>query len=228
MFDHIERAPADPILRTAQDYKADTDPRKVNLGIGAYRTEEGKPWVLPVVVKAEELMLNDIATGQADKEYLPVDGVAALKPLTQKLIFGAANPRIASCQTLSGTGSLRVVAEFLNWHLGCKMVYYSDPTWGNHPTIFQKSGMEAEKYPYWDAEKKGVKFDEWMAHMNSAPNKSLYLIHPCAHNPTGVDPTPEQWQQVVDVCLRKGHIPILDSAYQGYASGSLEHDRKAI
>jgi len=228
IFDHVEKAAADPILRTALDFKADTDPRKVNLGIGAYRSEGGKPWVLPAVLKAEELMLQEVAAGVTDKEYLPVDGLAALKPLTQKLIFGDADARIASCQTLSGTGSLRVLAEFLNWQMGCKMMYHSDPTWGNHPTIFKKCNMDTGKYPYWDGEKKGIKFGEWMTHLKNSPDKSLYLIHPCAHNPTGVDPSADQWKQIIDICLKKEHVVILDSAYQGYASGDLAYDRKAI
>merc|ERR1719350_672640 len=131
-FSEIPLAPADPILNTALLYKADTDPKKVNLGIGAYRTEEGKPWVLPVVQKAEEQMLSELGK-TLDKEYLGVDGLATLKEATQKLILGQALSRVASVQTLSGTGSLRVAAEFIHWHLGKTKMFYSDPTWGNLP-----------------------------------------------------------------------------------------------
>jgi len=227
LFQSITEAPPDPILNTAIAFKNDTDPRKVNLGIGAYRTEEGKPWVLPVVVKAEEQMLRE--TGKTvDKEYIPIDGLPSLKECTQRLIFGEKKPNVASSQALSGTGALRIVGEFMNQFLGIKKIYYSDPTWGNHPTIFQKSGMVAETYPYWDAQKKGLRFDDMLNHMKNAPDGSVYLLHPCAHNPTGVDPSMAQWQQILDVCLKKKHIPIMDSAYQGYATGSLENDRKSI
>merc|ERR1719350_1660569 len=226
-FSEIPLAPADPILNTALLYKADTDPKKVNLGIGAYRTEEGKPWVLPVVQKAEEQMLSELGK-TLDKEYLGVDGLATLKEATQKLILGQALSRVASVQTLSGTGSLRVAAEFIHWHLGKTKMFYSDPTWGNHPAIFKRAGMETEAYPYWDAEKKSIKFDAWLQHVQQVPEGSLYLMHPCAHNPTGMDPTLEQWKQIVSACVEKKHVVILDSAYQGYASGDLAHDRQAI
>lgn len=227
LFDHIPLAVPDPILHTAQMYKADCHPSKVNLGIGAYRTEEGKPWVLPVVMKAEQMILSETGT-TIDKEYAPVDGLDSLKQCTQKLIFGKSMSKIASSQSLSGTGSLRIIAEFCALHLGCKKVYYSDPTWGNHPTIFEKAGMVAEKYPYWDAVTRGLQFDAWLAHLNAAPEGSLYLFHACAHNPTGVDPTEAQWKILVEACVCKKHLVVLDSAYQGYATGSLENDRKAI
>ncbi|CAD7935465.1 unnamed protein product [Amoebophrya sp. A25] len=227
MFGHLAMAPPDPILNTAAMYKADTHPQKVNLGIGAYRTEEGVPWVLPVVKKAEEELLRELGNG-VDKEYAPIDGMPSLKNATQKLLFGKSDARIASTAALSGTGALRVVAEFLALHLKSKKVYYSDPTWGNHPTIFENAGMVAEKYPYWNAEKKCLRVKEWIAHIEAAEEGSLYLIHPCAHNPTGMDPTWEEWQEILAALLKKKHICILDSAYQGYASGSLETDRKVI
>ncbi|CAD7955221.1 unnamed protein product [Amoebophrya sp. A25] len=228
LFDHVAMAPPDPILNTAAMFKGDTDTRKVNLGIGAYRTEEGDPWILPVVKRAEEDMLRELSGTGINKEYLPVDGLASLKSACQKLIFGQADARIASVQCLSGTGSLRVLGEFLNANLGCKKLFYSDPTWGNHPTIFEKSGIKCEKYPYYDPTTRACKFDEWHKHVEAAPEGSLYLIHPCAHNPTGVDPSEEQWKEMVATCVAKKHLVILDSAYQGYASGSLEKDRKVI
>ncbi len=134
--------------------------KQVNLGIGAYRTEEGVPWVLPVVRKAEGELLQELGT-ENDKEYAPIDGLPGMKKATQNLIFGKSDPRIASTQALSGTGALRIVGEFMARFLNYKKVYYSDPTWGNHPTIFEKSGMVAEKYPYWNAEKKSIRVKEW-------------------------------------------------------------------
>jgi len=229
IFSHLSEAPIDPILGTALLYKASKDPNKVNLGIGAYRTEEGKPYILDVVKKAEKLMLEDVLNGKSDKEYSTVDGPGALKPLTQKLIFGKSGDEFASVQALSGTGALRVCAEFIKSTFPkIDKVYYSDPTWGNHVQIFEKAGFKPEKYPYWDAATKGIKFDAWMKQMESVPDGSLYLIHPCAHNPTGVDPTPAQWKAICDVCVKKKFICILDSAYQGYATGDLVTDRKTI
>jgi len=236
LFAHLEMAPPDPILNTAALYNQDTDPRKVNLGIGAYRTTAGVPHVLPVVKKAEEMMLAELGSGAPgtntiNKEYLPVDGLQSLKASCQKLIFGESVDvsRLASVQTLSGTGSLRVLGEFLTANKVYNgTLFYSDPTWGNHLAIFEKSGLKVEKYPYYDAATKSCKFDEWLQHVENSEEGSLYLIHPCAHNPTGVDPTVAQWQKMVQTCKRKKHLCILDSAYQGYASGSLEKDREAI
>jgi len=227
MFSHVELAPVDPILGTALAYKECPSPNKVNLGIGAYRTEQGKTYVLDVVKKAEEQILAETGSG-IDKEYLPVDGLAANKALTQQLIFGQSADNIASAQCLSGTGALRITAEFMKWFLRVPVVYMSDPTWGNHPTIFQKAGHKVEKYPYWDAATRGFNFDGMVKHMESAPEGAAYLFHPVAHNPTGVDPTFEQWAKIIELCQTKKFIPILDSAYQGYASGDLAYDRKAI
>ncbi|CAD7924725.1 unnamed protein product [Amoebophrya sp. A120] len=227
IFETVELAPPDPILNTAAMYKADTHPQKVNLGIGAYRTEEGVPWVLPVVRKAEGELLQELGT-ENDKEYAPIDGLPGMKKATQNLIFGKSDPRIASTQALSGTGALRIVGEFMARFLGYKKVYYSDPTWGNHPTIFEKSGMVVEKYPYWNAEKKSIRVKEWIAHINAAEPGALYIIHPCAHNPTGMDPSLDEWKQIMEALIAKKCVSILDSAYQGYATGSLETDRKVI
>jgi aspartate aminotransferase len=228
MFAHVPEAPVDPILGTALAYKASTHPKKVNLGIGAYRTEDGKPYVLNVVKKAEEKILAKTGNG-IDKEYLGVDGLAAIKPLTQELIFGKASDSIASVQALSGTGSLRVCAAFMKEQLpDVPKVYMSNPTWGNHIPIFEKSGHIVEKYPYYNAETRGFDFDAMIAHMNAAEEGAAYLLHPCAHNPTGVDPSKEQWEKIIEICQAKKFVPILDSAYQGYASGDLVYDRRAI
>jgi len=166
--------------------------------------------------------------GAIDKEYLPIDGLPSLKPLTQKLVFGGAADNFVSIQSLSGTGSLRVCGEFLNTYLKKNKIFISDPTWGNHIPIFQKCGFTVEKYPYWNPVTRGIKFDEYLNHLKSSPDGSVYLLHSCAHNPTGVDPTEAQWEQIIATCVAKKHVVILDSAYQGYASGCLEHDRKSI
>jgi len=234
-FQHITVAPVDPILGTALAFNADKDPRKVNLGIGAYRTEEAKPYVLQVVRDAETEMLSELGEG-CNKEYSTIDGPVELKTLTQKLLFGDDSPavaegRIASAQALSGTGSLRVATEFVKTYLPKEAheVWISDPTWGNHPTIFQKAGLCVHKYPYYKEETKGFDFEGMMKTLKEDVKPgSLVLLHSCAHNPTGVDPTPAQWDEIANVMQEKKLMPLMDSAYQGYASGSLDKDAYAV
>jgi len=226
-------APADPILKTATDYAADPSPNKVNLGIGAYRTEEGKPYILPAVRDAEVEMLKELG-GKQNKEYSSIDGPAELKTLTQSLVFGADSPafksgRICSVQALSGTGSLRVCGEFIKAHLPqAKTIYISDPTWGNHFAIFERAGIETATYPYFDSKTLGFDFAGMMKTLKSAPAGSVILLHACAHNPTGVDPSEDQWKQIATVCKERKLIPLMDSAYQGYATGDLDTDAYAI
>jgi len=228
LYANLAVAPPDAILSTATAFKADTNPNKVNLGIGAYRTEEGKPYILPVVRKVEEELLADLG-GVVNKEYLGIDGLPGLKNATQALFFGEANERIASMQALSGTGSLRIIADFVKKHLptSSHVVYQSTPTWGNHKAIFENAGLKVEQYPYWDAEKRCLNFEGMLSTIKSLPEGSLVLLHACAHNPTGVDPTEAQWGEVVNAIKEKKLIPVLDSAYQGYATGDLERDRYA-
>jgi len=169
-----------------------------------------------------------LSSGTINKEYLGVDGLASLKPLCQKLCFGETSDRIASHQVLSGTGSLRMCGEFLAEHLKKNSIYVSDPTWANHSAIFQRAGFAVETYPYWNAEKRDFRFEEMVAHLKAAPDGSVYLLHACAHNPTGVDPTADQWKVIMEACKAKGHFAILDSAYQGYATGDLVRDRAVL
>lgn len=234
LFGHIEEAPPDPILGTTLAFNADSDSRKVNLGVGAYRTDEGKPFVLPVVKDAEAAILAVTGT-TVNKEYSTIDGPADLKKCTQNLVFGEDSAvvkegRVVTSQALSGTGGLRIVAEFVKTYMATPLhtVYISDPTWGNHPTIFEKAGMSVKKYPYWDGGKKALNIDGMLATLKGAPRGSLVLLHACAHNPTGVDPTPEQWNAIMDVMEANRLVPLLDSAYQGYASGDLVRDGATI
>eukprot|EP00933_Yihiella_yeosuensis_P029265 TRINITY_DN2293_c0_g1_i1.p1 TRINITY_DN2293_c0_g1~~TRINITY_DN2293_c0_g1_i1.p1 ORF type:complete len:413 (+),score=94.47 TRINITY_DN2293_c0_g1_i1:86-1324(+) len=235
LFGHIKEAPIDPILGTTQLFQADKDSRKINLGVGAYRCENAKPFVLDVVKEAEHDMLQDLAAGKLDKEYSTIDGPADLKALTQALCFGKDSPalkegRIASVQALSGTGALRVVAEFVKTHLpeASHEIWCSDPTWGNHLTIFESAGMKVKKFPYWNGKTMGLDFDGMMKALKTASSGALVLLHACAHNPTGVDPTEDQWKQILALCKEKKLIPLMDSAYQGYASGDLDKDAWAI
>mmetsp|Transcript_142378 Transcript_142378/g.346012 ORF Transcript_142378/g.346012 Transcript_142378/m.346012 type:complete len:421 (-) Transcript_142378:164-1426(-) len=235
LFQDIKEAPIDPILGTTLQFNADSDPRKINLGVGAYRSEAGQPFVLKVVREAEEELLGELG-GKVNKEYSTIDGPPDLKQMTQQLIFGPGCEarkagRIASCQALSGTGALRVVAEFVRTHLApaAHEVWVSDPTWGNHPAIFEKSGLSVKTYPYYKAATKSLDFDGMISALRTGPAPgSMVLLHACAHNPTGVDPSQDQWRQIAALMKERQLIPLMDSAYQGYASGSLDKDAFAV
>ncbi|KAL8171115.1 hypothetical protein V2J09_022919 [Rumex salicifolius] len=213
-FDGIEMAPPDPILGVSEAFKADTNELKLNLGVGAYRTEELQPYVLDVVKKAENLMLE---RGE-NKEYLPIEGLAAFNKATAELLFGADNPllkeqKVATIQGLSGTGSLRLAAALIE---------------RNHKNIFNDAKVPWSEYRYYDPKTVGLDFEGMIADIKAAPNGSFILLHGCAHNPTGIDPTPEQWEKIADVIQEKNHIPFFDVAYQGFASGSLDEDASSV
>jgi len=225
IFADCPTAPADAILKLAGMFKEDTFAKKVNLGIGAYRTAEGKTWILPSVAAAEQKVINDPA---GDKEYVPIDGKPEHKRPVQELIFSKneiESGRLVTVQALSGTGSLQVIGQFMANFLNVTKLYIPDPTWGNHPAIFKRSGIKnIEKYPYWHAGTRGLDFDGMIGMLEKAQAGEAVLLHSVAHNPTGVDPTEAQWNKIVEVCKTRKLIPLLDNAYQGYASGNLEKD----
>lgn len=229
LFTDLGIAPPDAILNTALRFKADTHPEKINVGIGAYRDDNGKPVVLSVVKKVEEEITAEIGINEF-KEYAPVDGNPALKECTQKLLFGDSaavqSKRIASAQALSGTGSLRVTGEFITTYLpkSAHTIHVSAPTWGNHKAIFTKANMTVKEYPYWKESTRGLDFEGMIAAWEAAEEGNCILLHAIAHNPTGVDPTKEQWDKMVEVIKAKKLIPIVDNAYQGFATGDLEND----
>ncbi|XP_057525151.1 aspartate aminotransferase, chloroplastic [Amaranthus tricolor] len=228
-FDGISMAPPDPILGVSEAFKADTDEKKLNLGVGAYRTEELQPYVLSVVKKAENLMLEK---GE-NKEYLPIEGLAAFNKATAELLFGADNAvlkeqRVATVQSLSGTGSLRLAAALIERYFPGAKVLISSPTWGNHKNIFNDARVPWSEYRYYDPKTVGLDFEGMIADIKAAPEGSFILLHGCAHNPTGIDPTPEQWEKIADVIQEKGHFPFFDVAYQGFASGSLDEDASSV
>ncbi|KAI3862270.1 hypothetical protein MKX03_037135 [Papaver bracteatum] len=230
VFAHIVQAPEDPILGVTVAYNKDPSPIKLNLGVGAYRTEEGKPLVLNVVRKAEQILVNDRSRV---KEYLPITGLAEFNKLSAKLIFGAESPairenRITTVQCLSGTGSLRVGGEFLARHYHQRTIYIPQPTWGNHIKVFQLAGLSVKYYRYYDPKTRGLDFQGLLGDLSSAPSGAIVLLHACAHNPTGVDPTLEQWEQIRKLMRSKALLPFFDSAYQGFASGSLDKDAQPI
>jgi aspartate aminotransferase len=231
-FFFISAAP-DEIFNTGIRYRADNDPRKVDVGVGAYRTDEGKPLVLNSVKKAEQLVLKDVSL---NKEYLAIDGDAKFVKLARELLFGSNSQaikenRIATLQGISGTGSLRVATDFI-WQFLPRgtAIYYSKPTWGNHLSIFQHTGagLTAKPYRYWDAKGRKIDLDGLLEDLRNAPERSVILLHACAHNPTGMDPTREQWKKIAEVIKSRNHLPFFDSAYQGFASGDLDADAWAV
>jgi len=220
----------DPILGTKILFNKDKDPRKVNLGIGAYRNNEGKPYVLQAVRKAEALIAADKTL---DHEYLAIEGHQGFYEAARAMLFGKdckalVEKRIATVHTLSGTGALRVGAETCAEFYKGAHVYVSDPTWGNHNTIFEKAHMVVKKYRYWDAKKRGLDFQGMCEDLRKAVRGSIIVLHGCAHNPTGVDPTFEQWKQISEIVKAQGHIAFFDVAYQGFATGDLDSDRKSL
>nr|BAK02685.1 predicted protein [Hordeum vulgare subsp. vulgare] len=227
---NVKMGPPDPILGVTEAFKADTNPKKMNLGVGAYRDDAGKPFVLSSVRKAEKLMMDQ----KLDKEYLGITGLPSFTAAAAKLAYGAqstplAEKRVAVTQSISGTGALRIGGEFLARHYPhSKRIYLPTPSWGNHTPIMRDSGLEVHQYPYFDKRTNGLDIEGMLAGIRAAPDRSIFLLHACAHNPTGVDPTPEQWKEIHAAIDAKGHFAFFDMAYQGFASGDTERDAFAL
>jgi aspartate/tyrosine/aromatic aminotransferase len=226
-FADITAAPQDAIFKTKSDCKADTSPLKMNLGVGAYRDANGKPFPLPVVKTAEALILVD---SSLNKEYLPITGHKGFTAAAAKLVFGNSVNlnNVASTQSISGTGALRLGAEFCAKFMTGRTAYFSNPTWGNHFACFKEAGVKTAKYTYWDAKNRVLAIDSLLTDLNNAPSGSIVVLHACAHNPTGVDPTQAQWKQIAQVMRKNNLFPFFDTAYQGFASGSLDQDAWSI
>uniref|UniRef100_A0A8B9NMK5 Aspartate aminotransferase n=1 Tax=Accipiter nisus TaxID=211598 RepID=A0A8B9NMK5_9AVES len=236
IFTAVPRAPPVAVFKLTADFREDGDARKVNLGVGAYRTDEGQPWVLPVVKKVEQMIAND---NSLNHEYLPILGLPEFRANASRIALGDDSPaikenRIGSVQSLGGTGALRIGAEFLRrWYNGnnntATPVYISAPSWENHNSVFVDAGFkDIRTYHYWDAAKRGLDLQGLLDDMEKAPEFSIFILHACAHNPTGTDPTPDQWKQIAAVMKRRFLFPFFDSAYQGFASGSLDKDAWAV
>lgn len=228
MFKHIEHYPGDPILGLVETFNQDSRPEKVNLGIGIYFDEDGKLPVLKCVRTAE---IQRAETAQP-RSYLPMEGLVAYRTAVQKLLFGADNPalqqeRIATIQTLGGSGALKVGSDFLHRWFPQAKVYVSDPTWDNHKSIFEGAGFEVGTYPYYNPETIGVKYDEMLAFFKQLPENSILLLHPCCHNPTGVDLSENQWDELLETVKNNKLIPFMDIAYQGFGE-DLDNDAYAI
>ncbi|XP_039745527.1 aspartate aminotransferase, cytoplasmic [Pararge aegeria] len=230
-FQVVEQGPPIEVFQLNKLFTEDTFKNKVNLGVGAYRDENGKPWVLPIVRKMEKKMADDDTLLH---EYLPVLGLENFSNSSVSMLLGEDNPvitegRAFGVQTLSGTGSLRVGAELLNKHLKYTNFYYSSPTWENHHLVFVNSGFtQPRTYRYWDEKARAIDFDGLIEDLSKAPENSVVILHACAHNPTGIDPTQEQWQKIADVMEERKLFPFFDSAYQGFATGDLDRDAWAV
>ena len=233
-FTGVEGAPPIEVFQLGRDFTADPSPNKVSLGVGAYRTDQGQPWVLPCVKKAETKLAAQTQEELINHEYLPVLGQESFCSAATTMLLGESSPAIKQgrafgVQALSGTGALRNGAEFLQRISGFRCVYYSDPTWGNHGLIFKNAGFtELRKYRYWDPAKKGLDWEGMMQDLEGAPMNAVIILHACAHNPTGVDPTKEQWGKIAELMKRKKLFPFFDCAYQGFASGCLDTDAWSV
>ena len=223
MFSAVEMAPRDPILGLNEQFAADSNPKKVNLGVGVYYDDNGKLPLLACVQKAEQAMMEKPSA----RGYLPIDGIAAYDSAVQALVFGAQSPsvqakRLATVQCLGGTGGLKVGADFLKRLNPQAKVLISDPSWENHKALFTQAGFDVQAYPYYDAQALGVDFPKMLASLASADPGTIVVLHACCHNPTGYDITPSQWKQVVETLKAKGLTAFLDMAYQGFGHGIAE------
>jgi len=226
----VEMGPPDAILGVTEAFKRDSNPAKMNLGVGAYRDDAGKPFVLPSVRKAEEKIL----AANMDHEYAPITGEAVFVKESVKLAFGAdsevvKNGNYCATQGISGTGALRVGAALMkSWFPGNPVVYLPKPSWGNHTPIFKHAGLNVGAYTYYDPTTCGLNISGALDDISKIPEGSIILLHACAHNPTGVDPTPEQWKEISAVVKQRKLLPFFDMAYQGFASGSVDADAFAV
>ncbi|MFI3246466.1 MAG: amino acid aminotransferase [Ferrimonas sp.] len=218
MFEIITAAAADPIIGLNEAFNADPRPNKINLGVGVYKDNQGLTPILQCVKQAEDRMLAQ----QTSKNYLTIDGSPAYRQTVMALLFGEDHPvlqqqRVRTLQAPGGTGALRVAADFIKANLGNKRVWISNPSWVNHQQIFTTAGLEVAHYRYYDAPTKGFDFNGMLADLNQLSSDDVVILHGCCHNPTGIDPTYEQWQQLAHSAKEKGWLPLFDFAYQGFA-----------
>lgn len=221
--------PSDPIVGLNESFALDSSPTKVNVGVGAYRGNDGLPYILPCVREAEKI---NMAKASLNHEYLGIVGDTGFVKLALEFVYGADSSvlkdgRVAGVQTLSGTGGLRVFGELLKKG-GHKEIYVPNPTWGNHIPIMQNAGLEVKKYRYYDAKNSNLEFDNMISDLKNIPEGAVVLLHACAHNPTGMDPSEEQWGRISKVMKDGNLIPFFDCAYQGFASGNAPQDAFAI
>jgi aspartate/tyrosine/aromatic aminotransferase len=228
MFERVNKAPADPILGLNESYAADDRTNKVNLGVGVFKNEDGVTPILATVKEAEKRLLE----GETTKSYLAIGGDAEYGKQVQGLLFGQdhniiSNHLARTAQTPGGTGALRIASEFISRQLGIDKIWVSNPTWANHGSVFASANLEVKPYRYYDAQTKGLDFDGMLADLSNANANEAVLFHGCCHNPTGVDPSAEQWQQLAELAERNGFVVLFDFAYQGFAKG-VEEDAEGL
>ncbi len=228
MFKHVDAYPGDPILTLNEDFQKDPRQAKINLSIGIYFDEEGRLPVMNAVRQAETALLSTIGP----KPYLPMSGAPDYRQAIQHLLFGAQHEavtagRIATIQTIGGSGALKVGGDFLKRYFPDSQVWVSDPTWDNHRAMFEGAGFTVNTYPYYDPATGGLKFDEMLAAIDALPAKSIVLLHACCHNPTGVDLSQAQWTALTAVLKARELLPFLDIAYQGFGDG-IDEDAFAL
>lgn len=223
MFESMDKAPADPIMGITELYNTDTNPNKINLSMGVFKDEQGNTPLLDCVKEAEA----KIYATEDTKAYSAIEGFSSFNDAVLPLIFGTKHEavtsgRTATIHTPGGSGALRVVADFLYKLSASKTIWVSDPTWINHINIFETPGLQVKRYPYFDKATNGLAFDTMMSTLKDIPSGDTVLFHGCCHNPTGVDPSNDQWQQISDLVHGNGLMPVLDFAYQGFAEGIRE------
>jgi aromatic-amino-acid transaminase len=228
MFNHVPPYPGDPILSLMEAFQQDPRNDKVSLSIGLYFDEAGRLPVLDSVRQAGDVLARE----QSPSGYLPIEGIAPYRQLVQDLVFGAQHEavrsrRIATVQTLGGSGALKLGADFIRHYFPDAEVWLSDPTWDNHLAIFQGAGLRTHSYPYYDAATGSLRFDAMLQTLRELPSGSVVLLHASCHNPTGVDLSREQWQQLIPVIVERGLIPFVDMAYQGFGDG-LDEDAWSV
>ncbi|OBA24404.1 PLP-dependent transferase [Metschnikowia bicuspidata var. bicuspidata NRRL YB-4993] len=231
----VPLAPPDKILGISEAYQKDSNSKKINLGVGAYRDNSGKPIVFPSVKKAETVLLEK----ETDKEYTGIIGSKNYQNAVRNFIFNNSDKdangakligdnRIVTAQTISGTGSLRVIADFLKRFYSVEKIIVPKPTWANHVAVFTDAGISADYYAYYDKSNNSLDYANLKQSISAAENESVILLHACCHNPTGMDLTAEQWEEVLAIIQEKKLFPLIDMAYQGFASGSPYKDISLI
>jgi len=232
LFASVTLAPRDPILGLTEQFNSDARSQKVNLGVGVYGDENGRLPLLQAVQRAEA----HLSASLRPRGYLPIEGALAYNRATQTLLLGADHPAIAegrtvTVQTLGGTGALKVGADFLRQWLPQSQVLISNPSWENHRALFERAGFAVDTYPYYDPATQGatpgLDFDGMVACLEALPARTIVVLHACCHNPTGVDPSPAQWQHIADVVQKRQLLPFIDMAYQGFGDG-LHEDAAAV
>ncbi|MYN04414.1 aminotransferase class I/II-fold pyridoxal phosphate-dependent enzyme [Pseudoduganella sp. DS3] len=223
VFSAIEMAPRDPILGITEAFNADTNPAKINLGVGVYYDDNGKVPLLKCVEKAEAILIEQ----HAPRTYLPIEGLAAYDKAVQELVFGADSAviqekRAVTVQALGGTGALKIGADFLKRFSPDSEVYISNPSWENHRALFESAGFKVNNYAYYDETTHGVNFPAMLAALKAMPRGAIVVLHACCHNPTGADLTQAQWDDVIAAVVAGGLVPFLDMAYQGFGAGIAE------